>query len=126
VSANQFALKHREVEIEYNIGVTPGLPVLSYRDASGQRSYTAAEVQVEQTALGSLVSVPLRDGGIGLPGERFGFYLPQITIDRGQTAEFRTTGVYEDFSGVGTVPPQPASWHSIELRGTAHDVLQPQ
>jgi hypothetical protein len=125
VSANQFALKHREVEIEYNIGVTPGLPVLNYRDASGQRSYTAAEVAVEQTALGPLVSVPLRDGGIGREGERFGFYLPQIDIDRGQTAEFRTTGVYEDFSGVGTVPPQPSSWHSIELHGTAHDVFQP-
>jgi hypothetical protein len=126
VSANQFALKHRDIEIEYNIGITPGLPVLSYQDASGRRSYTATEVRVEETALGSLVSVPLQAGGIGAEGERFGFYLPQINIDRGQSAEFRTTGVYEDFSGVGTVPPRPASWRSIELHGTAHDVIQPQ
>jgi hypothetical protein len=125
VSANQFALKHREVEIEYNIGITPGLPVLSYQDASGRRSFTATEVRVEETALGSLVSVPLQAGGIGAEGERFGFYLPQINIDRGQSAEFRTTGVYEDFSGIGTVPPRPASWRSIELHGTAHDVIQP-
>jgi hypothetical protein len=125
VSANQFALKHREIEIEYNIGITPGLPVLSYQDASGRRSFTATEVRVEETALGSLVSVPLQAGGIGAEGERFGFYLPQISIDRGQSAEFRTTGVYEDFSGVGTVPPRPASWRSIELHGTAQDVIQP-
>ena len=126
MSANQFALKHREIEIEYNIGITPGLPVLSYQDASGRRSFTATEVRVEETALGSLVSVPLQAGGIGAEGERFGFYLPQINIDRGQTAEFRTAGVYQDFSGVGTVPPQPASWRSIELHGTAHEVIQPQ
>ena len=125
MSANQFALKHREIEIEYNVGITPGLPVLSYQDASGRRSFTATEVRVEETALGSLVSVPLRAGGIGAEGERFGFYLPQINIDRGQSAEFRTTGVYEDFSGVGTVPPRPASWRSIELHGTAHEVIQP-
>jgi hypothetical protein len=125
VSAIQFALKHREVEIEYNIGITPGLPVLSYQDASGRRSFTATEVRVEETALGSLVSVPLQAGGIGAEGERFGFYLPQVNIGRGQSAEFQTTGVYEDTSGVGTVPPRPASWRSIELHGTAHDVIQP-
>jgi hypothetical protein len=125
VSANQFALKHREVEITYNIGRTPGLPVLTYKDASGQRSFAAAEVHTDQTALGSLVSVVLRAGGIGAEGERFGFYLPQIGITRGETARFRTAGVYEDFSGVGSVPPQPASWRSIELHGTAHDVIQP-
>jgi hypothetical protein len=126
VPANQFALKHREVEVTYNIGVTPGLPVLTNKDASGQRSFTAAEVQTDQTALGSLVSVVLRTGGIGAEGERFGFYLPQIDITRGEAARFRTAGEYEDLSGVGTVPPQPPSWHSIELHGTAHDVFQPQ
>jgi hypothetical protein len=125
VSANQFALKHRDIEIEYNIGITPGLPVLTYRDAAGQLSFTATQVRVEDTALGSLVSVPLKTGGIGSEGERFGFYLPLIELDRGQTAKFRTAGVYEDFSGVGTVPPQPASWRSIELRGTAQEVIQP-
>jgi hypothetical protein len=126
VAANQFALKHREVEITYNIGVTPGLPVLTYKAASGQRSFTDTEVRTDQTALGPLVSVVLRTGGIGAEGERFGFYLPRIDITGGETARFRTAGVYEDFSGVGTVPPQPASWHSIELHGTAHDVIQPQ
>jgi hypothetical protein len=125
VAANQFALKHRDIEIEYNIGITPGLPVLTYSDGSSQRSFTDAEVQVDDTALGSLVSVSLSVGGIGLEGERFGFYLPQINIDRGQTAQFRTTGVYEEVSGIGTVPPRVPSWHSIELRGTAQDVIQP-
>jgi hypothetical protein len=126
VSANQFALKHREVEITYNIGRTPGLPALTYKDASGQRDFTGTEVRTEDTGLGALVSVVLRAGGIGAEGERFGFYLPDIDVAQGNAARFRTTGVYEDFSGVGTVPPQPASWRSIELHGTAHEVLQPE
>jgi hypothetical protein len=125
VSANQFALKHREIEVTYNIGVTPGLPVLTYKDESGQRDFTATEVRTDNTALGSLVSVALATGGIGAEGERFGFYLPQISLDQGQSARFRTAGVYEDFSGVGTEPPQPTTWRSIELRGTAREVIQP-
>ena len=125
MSANQFALKHREVEIEYNIGVTPGLPVLTYQDASGRRSFTATEVRTEETALGSLVSVPLRTS-LDTGGERFGFYLPQIDVARGDAAHFRTAGVYEDFSGPDSVPRQPASWRSIELHGKALDVIQPE
>ena len=125
MSANQFALKHHEVEIEYNVGITPGLPVLTYKDASGQRSFTATQVRTEQTALGSLVSVPLRTS-VDTGGERFGFYLPQIDVARGDAAHFRTAGVYEDFSGPDSVPPRPASWRSIELHGTAHDVIQPE
>jgi hypothetical protein len=125
VSANQFALKHRDIEIEYNIGITPGLPVFTYRDAAGQRSFTAAQVRVDDTALGSLVSVPLKTGGMGSEGERFGFYLPMIDLAQGQAAMFRTAGVYQDFSGVGTVPPQRPSWRSIELHGIAREVIQP-
>ena len=125
MSANQFALKHHEVEIEYNVGITPGLPVLTYKDASGQRSFTATQVRTEQTALGSLVSVPLRTS-VDTGGERFGFYLPQIDVARGDAAHFRTAGVYEDFSGPDSVPQRPASWRSIELHGTAHDVIQPK
>ena len=124
--ANEFAMRHHEVEVTYHPGVTPGLTVLTYKDASGQRSFTATDVRTDDTALGSLVSVALATGGIGADGERFGFYLPEIDIDRGQTARFRTAGVYEDFSGVGTVPPQPASWRSIELHGTAKSVIEPQ
>ena len=78
----------------------------------------ATEVRTEETALGSLVSVPLRTS-LDTGGERFGFYLPQITITRGQSAQFRTAGVYEDFGGPDSVPPRPSSSRSIELYGGA-------
>lgn len=86
MSANQFALKHREVEIEYNIGVTPGLPVLTYQDASGRRSFTATEVRTDETAgvyedFGGPDSVPARPTSwrsIELHGEALDVIQPKV------------------------------------------------
>jgi hypothetical protein len=56
-------------------------------------------------------------------GERFGFFLPQLDVPRGQSEEFRTRGVYETFSGPDSIPHHQPSWRCIELHGTAQTVI---
>jgi hypothetical protein len=123
VAANKFVLKHHQVEVEYTLGATPGIPVLVYRDGgSAPKSFTDAEITTDHTGLGTLVSVGLA-GAADVGGERFGFFLPQLDVPDGQSGEFSTTGVYERISGPGPVPHRGPSWWSTELRGTAQSVL---
>jgi hypothetical protein len=125
MAANKFMLKHREIEVEYTIGITPGIPALVYTDGSSvQESFTDAQITTDETALGTLVSVPLRRS-IDTGGERFGFFLPRLDVPSGQSEEFHTLGVYERFSGPDSVPVRPPSWRGIELTGTARDAIVP-
>ena len=125
MAANRFALKHREIEVEYTVGITPGIPALVYSDGSSvQESFTDAEITTDETALGTLVSVLLRRS-IDTGGERFGFFLPQLDVPLGQSEEFHTVGVYEGFGGPDSFPRRPPSWRGIELRGTAQTAIVP-
>ena len=100
-----------------------GIPALVYQDgSSAPKSFTAAEITTDQTGLGTLVSVALVTS-IDTGGERFGFFLPQLDVPRGQSEEFRTVGVYERFSGPDSIPHRDPSWRCIELHGTAQTVI---
>ncbi len=123
VAANKFVLKHHQVEVDYTLGATPGIPALVYRDgSSAPKSFTVSEITTNQTGLGTLVSVALVTS-IDTGGERFGFFLPQLDVPSGQSEEFRTVGGYERFSGPDSIPHRDPSWRSIELRGTAQTVI---
>jgi len=123
--ANQFTLKHHQVEVEYTIGATPGIPALVYQDGSSAPKYfTTSEITTDQTGLGTLVSVALVTS-IDTGGERFGFFLPQLDVPREESAEFRTVGGYERFSGPDSFPHRNPSWRCIELYGTAQTVNVP-
>ena len=125
VAANKFILKHHQIEVEYTVGLTPGLPALVYRDGgAAPKTFTYTEITTDQTGLGTLVSVSLvRTVDTG--GERFGFFLPELDVPRGESEEFRTVGVYEKFSGPDSVPHRAPSWRCIELYGTAQTVIVP-
>ena len=123
MAANKFVLKHHQVEVDYTLGATPGIPALVYQDGnSAPKSFTSAEITTDQTGLGTLVSVALVTS-IDTGGERFGFFLPQLDVPRGQSEEFRTGGVYERFSGPDSIPHHDPSWRCIELYGTAQTVI---
>ena len=124
MSANKFVLKHHHIEVDYTIGITPGLPALIYKDGPNVKNFKANEITTDETGLGSLVSVSLvksTDTG----GERFGFFLPQLDVPSGQTEKFITSGAYEEFSGPDSIPRRPPSWSCIELHGTAQTVIVP-
>ncbi len=123
--SNKFVLKHHEIEVEYTIGLTPGLAALTYNDGSSAAlTFTSAEITTDEIALGTLVSVPLRtttDTG----GERFGFFLPQLDLLLGESEQFTTIGVYERLGGPDPLPNLPPTWRAIELHGTAQTVIVP-
>jgi hypothetical protein len=125
MAANKFVLKHRQIEVDLTLGTTPGIPALFYQDgSSAPKSFTTAQITTDQTGLGTLVSVALAES-VDTGGERFGFFLPQLDVPRGQSKEFRTTGVYETFSGPDSIPHRDPSWRCIELHGTAQTVIVP-
>jgi hypothetical protein len=122
--ANTFALKGPGVEVDYKVGVTPGIPALIYKAGAFQKSFTSAQVLSNDAGLGQLIVVHLFlsvDAG----GERFGFFLPQIDVVEGSIAQFYTVGVYETFTGPDTVPHRPSAWRCIELAGTAQYTITP-
>jgi hypothetical protein len=122
--ANTYTMRHHEVEVRYEVDITPGLVALTYTDASGQRNFRDDQIKTEDTGLGTLVSVAIEES-VDVGGERFGFYQPDVDVPADGTAEFRTAGVYETFSGPDSVPHRPASYRSIELHGTAQNVIHP-
>jgi hypothetical protein len=119
--ANHFVLGHRELSVVYDVGRNPGLTGLSYDDDGYSDTFKPADLTTNQTALGELVSVPLRKG-IDTAGETFGFFLPEIDVPLGECVEFTTAGVYEGYSGPDSFPQRPQSWHAIELHGTAESI----
>lgn len=124
MSANKFVLKHHKIEIHYTLGITPGLPALIYKDGPEEKTFKSTEITTDETALGSLVSVPLLRT-IDTGGEMFGFFLPRLEVPSGQTEKLSTVGVYEQFSGPDSFPRVPPSWNCIELHGTAQTVIVP-
>lgn len=124
MSANKFLLRGSGIEITYTIGANPALPALFYRAGAFQRSYKAAEVTIEDTGLGHMVSVALIQG-IDTGGERFGFFLPLIGDKRGALVYFHSIGIFELFSGPDSIPHRPSTWRCIELEGSAESVIVP-
>jgi hypothetical protein len=123
MAANRFVLKGSGVEVDYTIGANPAIPAMVYTDGAFQKKFKPSEIRSRDTGLGQIVSVALIltiDAG----GERFGFFLPLIDVARGQTAHFRTVGVYETFSGPDSVLCRP-SWRCIEMIGTSQSVIVP-
>ena len=115
MAANKFVLKGSGVEVDYTIGATPSLPALVYKAGAFHKSFKPAEIVSEDTGLGRMVSVSLIRS-IDTGGERFGFFLPFINVDRGQTAH-HTVGIYETFSGPDSIPHRPSTWRASKWAG---------
>jgi hypothetical protein len=51
MAANKFVVKHREIEVEYTSGLTPGIPAQSTVTAvPPPESFTEAEITADETA----------------------------------------------------------------------------
>ena len=122
--ANQFKLRGHHIEIEYMLGATPGIPVLQYKDASVSLNFKQDDIRTDQTALCSLVSIRLKSS-IDTGGTIFAFFLPNIDVPNGQTADFTTVAIREEFSGPNSVPHRLTTWQSFVMHGTAKSGIIP-
>ena len=118
MATTKFVLKHQQVQVDYTLSATP---TVVYQDGSSTKTFTGSEILTDQTGLGTLVSVALVLT-IDVGGERFGVFLPQLDLTPGQSADFRTVGAYESFSGPDSFPHRDPSWRCIELNGTAQGI----
>lgn len=124
MAANYFVLKGSGVEVDYRIGANPSFTALTYTAGSTVKTFKPAQIETDNTGLGRMVSVALVQT-IDTGGERFGFFLPEIDVPQGQTADFKTVGVYETFSGPDSIPHRPTTWRCIEMKGTAQTIVMP-
>ena len=111
MSANKLVLKHKEIEIQHTIGVTPGLPALIYKDGPEEKTFKSSEITTNETGLGSLVSVPLLRT-VDTGGEMLGFFLPQLDTQPGQRRNSRPSASIGNSAG-------RTHFRASRLRGTA-------
>lgn len=124
MAANHFVLKGSGVEVDYRIGANPGFTALTYKAGGTVKEFKPAGIETDDTGLGRMVSVPLIET-VDVGGERFGFFLPVLNVPQGQTAGFKTVGVYDKFNGPDSRPTHTQSWRCIELTGKAQTVIVP-
>jgi hypothetical protein len=128
--ANQFTLRGHHIEVHYTIGGNPGFTALTYKDETISRDFKPGEINTDQTALGSLVSVRLAERGTG-NYTVFAFFLPNIEVPHDQTADFTTVGIHQEYKGkeAESIPyspiSSPATWHPFVMHGTAGNVFVP-
>jgi hypothetical protein len=126
MSANHFVLRHHDVEVEYTVGVTPGIPALTYCDGSSpKKSFTGAEVATDETALGTVVSVPLLQTIDTPVGSGSGSCCRSSTSRRGNRGTSTRWGCTRSSPGPTRSPQAAPSWRGIELHGTAQTVIVP-
>jgi hypothetical protein len=122
--ANKYVLTGHGIEIDYTIGANPSFPALTFKEGTLVKSFKPAEIETDQTGLGTLVSIPIRLS-IDAGGTRFGFFLPAVQVAMGQSVSITTIGLFETFSGPDSIPHRPATWQCVHLHGSAEEVIVP-
>jgi hypothetical protein len=105
------------IHVQYTVGGS-----FIYREGTLTKTFTSAEVTTDNSALGTLVSVPLVRT-IDTGGSRFGVFLPTVGLSEGQTASVATVGVTETFSGPDSFPRRPTTWGCGPLQGTVTETF---
>jgi|SRR6516165_3846968 hypothetical protein len=125
MAANKFVLKGCGVEVDYTIGVTPGIPTFIYKDEKISKDFPSSAVHTDMTELGNLVTVAL-EVTVDAGGITFSVFLPTFDVPRGKTVDFKTIGIYKEVRGPVILPAQQTvTWRTIQMEGTAETVIVP-
>ena len=95
--ANKYVLQGNGIQVDYTIGGNPGFTALTFTEGATHKTFTPAQITTDQTGLGTLVSVALVQS-IDTGGTRFGFFLPDVQVARGQSVPVTTIGAIETFA----------------------------
>jgi hypothetical protein len=112
-----YSLSGGGIQIEYTVGGS-----FLYTQGGTTKTFTGAEIKIDQTGLGTLVEVPLVLT-IDTGGSRFGVFVPAVQLTPGQSVPVTTVGVTESFGGPNSIPRRPTTWSCVGLQGNVADVL---
>jgi len=112
-----------EVYCTCTIGADPACSALTLTRDGSTQTFMPAQITNDQTGLGMLISVPLRQT-IDTGGSGFGLFLPWVgELTLGQSVPVATIGMIATFSGPNSFPFRPSTWQCVDLQGTASDVF---
>ena len=120
--ANLFQIS-APIAVNYSRSSISGAPLLSYRDAERDLSFSGEEITRVPTRLGELVTVVL-DDVVDAFTRTFSLLIPVVRLPMGEEAEFTALGIEATDRSAAFVPaPGPAGvlqTHRIhQLTGTA-------
>ena len=124
MAANKFVLKGHNIEVDYTIGMTPGLPALTYKNGPNVKTFKTSEITINETALGSLVSVSLVKTSTRAARGSVSS-CPNLTSLRGKPRNSLRRAFTKSSVGRTRSHGRPPSWSCIELHGTAQTVVVP-
>jgi hypothetical protein len=122
--ANKYVLSGNGIEVTYTMGGNPAFTALTFKEGATTKTFTPAQITIDHTGLGTLVSVPLVLT-IDTGGSRFGFFLPEVQVTLGHSVPVTTIGAIETFGGPNSIPHRPPTWHCVHLHGMVEEVLVP-
>jgi hypothetical protein len=99
-----YSLSGGGIQVDYTVGDS-----FVFKQGGTTKTFTGAEIKIDQTGLGTLVEVPLVLT-IDTGGSRFGVFVPAAPTTAGQSAAVSTVGVTETFSGPNSIPRRPSTW----------------
>jgi hypothetical protein len=112
-----YSLSGGGIQVDYTVGSS-----FVFKQGGTTKTFTGAEIKIDQTGLGTLVEVPLVLT-IDTGGSRFGVFVPAVQLTPGQSVPVSTVGVTESFGGPNSIPRRPTTWSCVGLQGTVADVL---
>ncbi|MBX3324564.1 MAG: hypothetical protein U0223_14740 [Nitrospira sp.] len=124
-NANLFELSGGTIHVTYSTTSILGGPIFSYRDNLLSLSFSGAEIHIEETALGQVVTVTLE----AIPDLRtvsFSLVVPAVTVmPQSSGTRIKVLGVRTTApTTIAGPPPGPQLLYSaVYLRGTAQFIV---
>lgn len=121
---NLYELTGNDTQITYSTTSFGGQPQLTYHRQGVDRSFTGAEIRVQESEIGQQVTVTIEEI-VELHTILLTLLIPEINLD-GRESRFRTRGILttrrSSFGGPRLVKGALELYQTIALRGVARNV----
>ncbi len=121
--ANLFELQGYDTQITYSTTSFTGEPQFNYSDRAESRNFSGDEITVEETALGKMVTVQLKNNAADEGLESVTLLIPVIQMEGLQSVNIQTLAILSK-QAVFVAPGsgQLQQYNAVDLFGTAQVV----
>lgn len=121
--ANLFELQGYDIQITFSTTSITGQPQFSYQDPAENRSFSGDEIVSEETALGQMVTVQLKNNAADEGLESVTLLIPVIQLGEAQSVPIQTLAILSR-QAVFVAPGsgQLQQYDPVYLVGTAQSV----